>query len=117
VQRPYEPSDYRNIAYFNALPSYANPFAPSGFTQRSFDTRQRTADRPAAFPKVSSCPTRLASAIVFRSRVETWLEESDNHYPVLRFAHSTITIAGRPLEWQTVGASRSVRGGINLYNP
>jgi hypothetical protein len=34
-------SDYRNIAYFNALPSYANPFAPNGFDEQAFDTRRR----------------------------------------------------------------------------
>ena len=33
--------DYRNIAYFNALPSYANPLAPNGFDQQSFNTARR----------------------------------------------------------------------------
>jgi hypothetical protein len=31
--------DYRNIAYFNALPSFASPDTP--FTQHAFDTRRR----------------------------------------------------------------------------
>ena len=35
-------ADYRNIAYFNALPSFANPFAPLGFDEQSFDTRKRS---------------------------------------------------------------------------
>jgi hypothetical protein len=35
--------DYQNIAYFNAVPSFANPSAPSGFDQQSFDTRRRNA--------------------------------------------------------------------------
>src|SRR5215471_13476883 len=30
--------DYQNIAYFNAVPSFANPFAPGGFDQQAFDT-------------------------------------------------------------------------------
>jgi hypothetical protein len=34
--------DYRNIAYFNAMPSFANPFAPKGFNEQAFDTRRRT---------------------------------------------------------------------------
>jgi len=34
--------DYRDIAYFNAIPSYANPVAPAGFNEQSFDTRRRT---------------------------------------------------------------------------
>jgi hypothetical protein len=35
-------ADYRNIAYFNALPSFANPFAPGGIDEQSFDTHRRT---------------------------------------------------------------------------
>ena len=33
--------DYRNIAYFNAVPSYANPLAPAGFNDQAFDERRR----------------------------------------------------------------------------
>ena len=33
--------DYRNISYFNAIPSFANPMAPGGFDERSFDTHRR----------------------------------------------------------------------------
>src|SRR5881392_1225811 len=35
--------DYRNIAYFNAVPSFANPLAPGGFNEQSFDIDRRTA--------------------------------------------------------------------------
>jgi hypothetical protein len=35
-------ADYRNIAYFNAMPSFANPFAPAGFNEQAFDTRRRS---------------------------------------------------------------------------
>jgi len=34
--------DYRDIAYFNAVPSFANPSAPAGFDEQSFDVRRRT---------------------------------------------------------------------------
>ena len=34
--------DYRNIAYFDAVPSYANPTAPAGFNEQSFDTHRRS---------------------------------------------------------------------------
>jgi hypothetical protein len=34
--------DYRNIAYFDAAPSYANPVAPGGFNEQSFDTHRRS---------------------------------------------------------------------------
>jgi hypothetical protein len=33
--------DYRNISYFDAVPTYADPIAP-GFNEQSFDTRRRT---------------------------------------------------------------------------
>jgi hypothetical protein len=33
--------DYSNILYFNALPSYANPFAPAGSDQQWFDLYHR----------------------------------------------------------------------------
>ncbi len=34
--------DLRDIALFDAVPSYANPIAPGGFNEQSFDTRRRT---------------------------------------------------------------------------
>ena len=33
--------DYRNIAYFNAVPSFANPGAPAGFNEQAFDIHRR----------------------------------------------------------------------------
>jgi hypothetical protein len=33
--------DYRNIAYFNAVPSFANPLSPAGFNEQSFDIHRR----------------------------------------------------------------------------
>ena len=39
-------ASYRNIAYFNFLPSFANPFLEQGvlFTERTFDTHRRITD-------------------------------------------------------------------------
>ena len=34
--------DYRSIVYFNSVPSFANPFAPSGIDEQSFDVLRRT---------------------------------------------------------------------------
>jgi hypothetical protein len=34
--------DYRDISFFDAVPSYANPVAPLGFNEQSFDTHRRT---------------------------------------------------------------------------
>ncbi len=33
--------DYRNMAYFNAMPSFANPTAPAGFNEQSFDIHRK----------------------------------------------------------------------------
>jgi hypothetical protein len=33
--------DYRNIAYFDNVPSFANPFAPNGVDEQSYDTHRR----------------------------------------------------------------------------
>jgi len=33
--------DYRNIRYFNAVPSFSNPYSPAGFNQQSFDLGRR----------------------------------------------------------------------------
>jgi hypothetical protein len=37
-------SKYSNLLYYNFLPSYANPTAPGGFSQRTFDTNMRNFD-------------------------------------------------------------------------
>ncbi len=34
--------DYRKMAYFNATPSFANPTAPAGFDEQSFDIHRRS---------------------------------------------------------------------------
>jgi len=34
--------DYRNIAFFDAVPAYANPLSPGGFNEQSFDTHRRS---------------------------------------------------------------------------
>ena len=33
--------DYRSVVYFNSVPSFANPFAPGGINQQSFDVLRR----------------------------------------------------------------------------
>jgi hypothetical protein len=33
--------DYRNMAYFNSIPSFANPSAPAGFDEQSLDVHRR----------------------------------------------------------------------------
>ena len=35
-------ADYRNMAFFDAVPSFANSFAPAGFNEQTFDERRRS---------------------------------------------------------------------------
>ena len=76
--------DYRNIAYFNAVPYFANPVAPLGFSQQSFDTRKRTSTADLQF-----FPGRhILPYLVFERNsnygngVETWVQDGNNEYPV-----------------------------------
>jgi hypothetical protein len=76
--------DYRNIAYFNAVPSFANPFQPAGFDEQSFDTRLRVASfqldlRPAS---------RVIPYLAYDRNsnhgrgIETWVLGATDEFPV-----------------------------------
>lgn len=76
--------DYRNIAYFNALPSFANPLAPLGFNQRAFDIRRRSGLVDLQFfPGKHVLPY-----LVFERNsgyghgVETWVQDTNNEFAV-----------------------------------
>ena len=76
--------DYRNIAYFNALPSYSNPLAPAGFNEQAFDTRRRNTSfsldlRPGkqiipylAFDRNSG----------YGHGIDTWVQDSNDEFAV-----------------------------------
>ena len=76
--------DYRNIAYFNALPSYANPLAPGGFNQQSFDTRRRTLSTELDFFPGK----RIIPYLAFEQNsgnghgIDTWVTDPNNQYAV-----------------------------------
>jgi hypothetical protein len=76
--------DYQNIAYFNAVPSFANPFAPGGFDQQSFDTHRRnTSVLLELFPGRRIQPY----AAFFRNYgygtgVDDFVQGATNSYPV-----------------------------------
>ena len=76
--------DYRNIAYFNALPSFANPAAPNGFDEQSFDIHRRLTSvsldlRPG---------THIIPYLAFERNsdfghgIATWLQDAANAYAV-----------------------------------
>jgi hypothetical protein len=96
--------DYRNIAYFNALPSFANPLAPRGFNERAFDTHRRSGMVDLQlFPGKHVMPY-----LVFERNsgyghgVETWVQDSNNEFAVPMLLRDS---------------TNNYRGGIHLeYN-
>ena len=76
--------DYRNMAYFNAMPSFANPLAPGGFNEQSFDTRRRT-----GYIDLQLFPGKhIVPYLVFERNsgyghgVDTWVQDSNDSFAV-----------------------------------
>lgn len=76
--------DYRNIAYFNALPSFANPLAPAGFDEQSFDIHRRMTNI-----SLDLLPGRRIIPYLVYDRnsdfghgIATWLTDAANNYAV-----------------------------------
>ena len=76
--------DYRNIALFDAVPSYANPVAPAGFNEQSFDTHIRT--MTVALDLLPG--TRIVPYLVFERNsgygngVDEWVQDSNDEFAV-----------------------------------
>jgi hypothetical protein len=76
--------DYRNIAYFNELPSYANPFAPGGFDEQAFDIHRRMIDSSLdLFPGGHIIPYLAFSQNTgYGNGIATWQIDAGNEYAV-----------------------------------
>lgn len=76
--------DYRNIAYYNAVPSFANPSAPAGFNEQSFDIRQRdTSFELDLFPGSRIIPYLAYDRNTHGGLgIEDWVQGATNNYPV-----------------------------------
>jgi hypothetical protein len=78
--------DYRNIAYYNFLPSFANPLIDRNVyvTQRGYDIRRRTIDTELRFRP----GTRIIPYVAYGRNwgdgrgVSTFAMDSSNEYPV-----------------------------------
>ena len=79
-------ADYRNIAYFNFLPSYADPTMSQGLLldQNSFDTAIRTTERPArsAAEEMDHALPRVWAKHADFGRGITVFHTDRNEYPV-----------------------------------
>jgi hypothetical protein len=76
--------DYRDMAYFNALPSFANPGAPGGFDEQSMDIRRRALNAGLdLFPGGHFVPyLAFDHNAGSGSGIETWVQDSNNEYAV-----------------------------------
>jgi hypothetical protein len=76
--------DYRNIAYFNAVPSFANAFAPAGFDWQSFDVRRHmTSFDISLFPGKHVTPYFAFDRNATSGRgIEPWTQDANNTYPL-----------------------------------
>jgi hypothetical protein len=76
--------DYRNIAYFNAVPSFANPFVPAGFDEQSFDLRRRmTSFQLDLLPGTRIIPYFAYDRATGRGRgIATWVLGATDEFPV-----------------------------------
>jgi hypothetical protein len=116
--RIYEFSaDYRNMAYFNALPSFANPLLSRGllFSERSFDIRRRM----AALQLDLKPGSRIIPYIAYErssgsGRGVTTFVSDANEYPVpnlIRDSHDTYR-GGVRLEFGRFHATGEIGGTV-----
>jgi predicted CXXCH cytochrome family protein len=104
--------DYRNIAYFNALPSFANPLAPARV--RRAGLRHAPAQRlsiSSSSPASTSCPY-----LVFERNsgyghgMETWVQDSNDEFAVPMLLRDSTNNYRGGFRWSTIaGTSRSKR--------
>jgi hypothetical protein len=76
--------DYNDMAYFNAVPSFANPGGPGGFDEQSFDIHRRTLSTSLdLFPGGHFVPyLAFDHNSGYGSGVETWVQDSNNEFAV-----------------------------------
>lgn len=77
-------ADYRDIAYFDAEPSFANPFQPAGFNEQSFNQHRKDTDISLdLFPG-----HRLTPYLAYNQNsgsgngIETWVQNSNDEFAV-----------------------------------
>jgi hypothetical protein len=76
--------DYRNIAYFNAVPSFANPGAPGNFNEQAFDIHRRvmSADLDLLPGKHFVPYLAFEHNSGYGNGVDTYVDSSNNEYAV-----------------------------------
>ncbi len=81
--------DYRNIALFDAVPSFANPNSPLGFDEQTFDTRRRD----ASFELDLFPASRIIPYLAYDrysgggNGIDDWVVGAGNNFPVPFLTH------------------------------
>lgn len=77
-------ADYRDIAYFDAVPTFANPFQPAGFNEQSFNLHQRDTDISLElFPGHRLTPYLAYSQNSSSGNgISTWVQSSNDEFAV-----------------------------------
>ena len=81
--------DYRNIALFDAVPSFANPNSPLGFDEQTFDTRRRD----ASFELDLFPASRIVPYLAYDrysgggNGIDDWVVGAGNNFPVPFLTH------------------------------
>jgi hypothetical protein len=76
--------DYRNVAYFNAVPSFANPLAPAGFNEQAFDIHRRN----TSFTLDLRPGKRIIPYLAFDRNsgyghgIATWVQDANDEFAV-----------------------------------
>ncbi|MBZ5617559.1 MAG: hypothetical protein LAQ69_02320 [Acidobacteriia bacterium] len=93
--------DYRNVAYFNYVPSFANPLAPAGFNEQAFDIHRRN----ASFNLDLRPGKRIIPYLAFERNsgyghgIDTWVQDANDEFAVPTLLRDT---------------TNNVRGGVRF---
>jgi hypothetical protein len=109
--------DYRNILYFNALPSFANPGAPSGFNEQWSDVRRRMANVTLdLFPN-----SRIQPYLAYErnsgngTSITTWSQDVTNEYPVPTLRRDKTDVYRGGLRFQLNRFHLTLEGGKTAF--
>jgi hypothetical protein len=110
--------DYRNIVFFDALPSFANPFAAQGvyLNQRSYDSHRRMADFSLeGRPGSSLVPYFEFSRNSEHGNGVTDFVSNANEYPVANFLDSHTDSYRGGLRIERKQFHVTLEEGVNLF--
>ena len=111
--------DYRNVVYFNSLPTFANPLLGEGvlFSQRSFDMQRRQFDATLRVkPQARITPFfEYSHAAGFGQGVTTFVSDG-NEFPVQTDLDDLLHTVRGGAEIEFSKLSLTLEQGVTVYN-